>query len=603
MRCLKCHRDGISTSAEVCPECGVHLPSLLRDVLPAGTLLRTGAYRVDYALGRGGFGITYRGMHVSLEQTVAIKEFYPQEYAVRESATGTLMVPSAQSDAYQRALERFTWEGKILAGLNHPGIVRVSDLFEERGTAYLVMDLITGRTLRNELDIQPDHRLSPIRVEEIVNQLVNALEAIHQADVCHLDIKPDNVLVTATGRIILVDFGAARQGFRGGTAQPFTLEYTAPEILNGQAIGPASDLFELGMMAYEMLTGQRPTGAIERLQEDTWTPSGLNIPWQNLLTEALRLRPDERPSSVKTWWELRSIGSMSSVSALPDTKLEEPARPGLTIISAAGLRMEFVQIPAGPYLMGSEPAGDKAANQDEKPQHPVYLSDFYMAKTPVTNAQFDVFVKAKSYQTTAEKTGFAFVWNGSTWAIVYGADWRHPGGPKTGIAQKPDHPVVQVSWHDAVAFCDWLSEVTEQTVRLPTEAQWEKAARVPLASGRSCRKYPWGDMPPTHKLCNFHMNVGDTTTVSDYAMGATPSTGILNMAGNVWEWCGDWYNKDYYDHSPERDPIGPEAGKSQARVLRGGSWNCVPRDVRATVRSWLVPTSMDNSVGFRCVRY
>ena len=136
----------------MCPECGVYLSSLLRDVLPTGTLLRSGAYRVDYALGRGGFGITYRAMHVALEQAVAIKEFYPQEYAVRASAAGTLMVSSAQNEAYQRALERFTWEGKILAGLNHPGIVRVSDLFEERGTAYLVMELISGESLSSVLN-------------------------------------------------------------------------------------------------------------------------------------------------------------------------------------------------------------------------------------------------------------------------------------------------------------------------------------------------------------------------------------------------------------------------------------------------------------------
>lgn len=580
----------------------MYLPSLLRDVLPTGTLLRSGAYRVDYALGRGGFGITYRAMHVALEQAVAIKEFYPQEYAVRASAAGTLMVSSAQNEAYQRALERFTWEGKILAGLDHPGIVRVSDLFTERGTAYLVMDLVTGRTLRNELDAQPDRRLPQTRVEEIVNQLVDALEAIHQADVCHLDIKPDNVLVTSTGRIILVDFGAARQGFRGRTAQPFTLEYTAPEILNGQAIGPASDLFELGMMVYEMLTGHRPPPALERLREDIWTPSDLDGPWQDLLTEALRLRPDERPSSVKTWWKLKPIGSMASVSVLPDTKLEENAWPWLTTAAPADARMDLIHIPAGIYLMGSERVADKAANQDETPQHRVYLSDFYVAKTPVTNAQFDAFVKAKNYQTTAEKIGSAYVWIGSTWDVVHGADWRHPGGPKTGIAQKTDHPVVQVSWFDANAFCDWLSEVTGLTFRLPTEAEWEKAARAPLASGGSCRKYPWGDILPNDKLCNFQMNVYDTTPVGDYPKGGTPNTGILNMAGNVWEWCGDWYNRDYYGDSPEHDPIGPESGQSQARILRGGSWNSVPRDVRAAARSWRVPTSMDNTIGFRCVR-
>src|SRR5918998_6167922 len=122
MRCLHCHRSGIPVSQEVCPQCGVHLPSRLRDVLPSGTRLRGGTYHVDYALGRGGFGITYRAMHVALEQQVAIKEFYPREQALRDGTTGQLSVPTMHQSSYERALKRFMREGQILALMNHPGV-------------------------------------------------------------------------------------------------------------------------------------------------------------------------------------------------------------------------------------------------------------------------------------------------------------------------------------------------------------------------------------------------------------------------------------------------------------------------------------------------
>ncbi len=119
-----------------------------------------------------------------------------------------------------------------------------------------------------------------------------------------------------------------------------------------------------------------------------------------------------------------------------------------------------------------------------------------------------------------------------------GADWRHPGGPKTDIAQKADHPVVQVSWDDAVAFCSWLRETTGQAFHLPTEAEWEK-----VAWGMRARIYPWGDEPPDANRCNFLETIGDTTPVSQYPRGATPDYGVLEMAGNVCEWTSSLWGK------------------------------------------------------------
>jgi len=315
MRCLHCHHDEIPASTVVCPQCGVHLPSLLRDVLPGGTSLRGGTYRIDHPLGRGGFGITYRAMHEGLDHPVAIKEFYPQAYAMREGTTGHLSVPARDREMYERGLARFTREGRLLVRLNHPGIVRVTDLFEERGTAYLVMDLLVGRTLRNELDNRPNRRFPPGRTRTLVGKLVSALQAVHTAGIYHLDIKPDNVMVTSDHRPVLVDFGASRQGFGGKSTQVFTMEYAPLEVLAGQEVGPQSDLFELAMMTHELLTGKRPPAALARLTGDDWSPSGLGEPWEELLTQALQIRKEDRPDSIRRWWAIQAPSDRALVVA------------------------------------------------------------------------------------------------------------------------------------------------------------------------------------------------------------------------------------------------------------------------------------------------
>jgi serine/threonine protein kinase len=279
---------------------------LLRDVLPVGTSLKGGDYRIDYALGRGGFGITYRAAHVLLERIVAIKEYYPQEYALRNTETGWLIAVKDREDVYRRGLRRFVREGRILCSLRHSNVVQVLDLFEEHGTAYLVMELIQGCSLAQEMARFSD-KLPEARIEKLISQLVEALSAIHAAGVYHLDLKPDNVMIMPGDRIVLVDFGAARQGYTTTTdSTAFTLEYAAPEVMWGSDVGPESDLFSLGMMLHELLTGKRPPLALVRLRsgEDNWQPK-VAEPWKTLLEEALHLNKENRPSSVRDWWRLR----------------------------------------------------------------------------------------------------------------------------------------------------------------------------------------------------------------------------------------------------------------------------------------------------------
>lgn len=291
-------------------------------------------------------------------------------------------------------------------------------------------------------------------------------------------------------------------------------------------------------------------------------------------------------------------------SAVPtQLRAPDPAPPAVLILTSP-IRLELVRIPAGEFLMGSDPAVDKYAQDDEQPQHRVYLPDFYIGKVPVTNAQFEAFVKATRHRTQAEQSGYdGWVLTGTTWGQVKGTDWRHPRGPETGIAQKADHPVVQVSWDDAVAFCRWLRETTGQAFRLPSEAEWEKAAR-----GTQARIYPWGGEPPDANRCNFNENIGDTTPVGRYERGATPDHGVLDMAGNVWEWTGSFRGKgvdrpDFgYPYRPEDGREEQDAPSNVPRVLRGGSWNTVQMGVRCALRIWNDPDFWSVDYSFRVAR-
>jgi parallel beta-helix repeat protein len=300
MRCLNCRHDGLTADDTLCPNCRVSLPSLFRDLLPPGTRLRSGAFEIAFALGRGGFGITYQAVHTGLHRPVAIKEFYPNEYAQRDAA-GKVRVPADRLPIYQRALLQFLHEGQVLGRLKHPGVVTVHDCFHERETAYLVMELLEGRTLLQELDAQPDRRLPPERVRDITEQLVEALTAVHADGVYHLDIKPANVLL-AGNQAILIDFGAARRQADTESTRAFTVEYAAPEVILGEEVGPESDLFELGMLLHEMLTGVRLPPALSRVHSEPWSPADLPAPWDELLSSALSLQRADRPASVRAWW-------------------------------------------------------------------------------------------------------------------------------------------------------------------------------------------------------------------------------------------------------------------------------------------------------------
>jgi serine/threonine-protein kinase len=244
---------------------------------------------------------------------------------------------------------------------------------------------------------------------------------------------------------------------------------------------------------------------------------------------------------------------------------------------------EMVYVPAGEFLMGS----DEYADSDEAPEHTVYLDDYWIYKYEVTNEQFAAFVAETGYVTTGEERDGSWVYQDGGWNWTDGAYWAEPKGPGSTVNGKENYPVIHISWYDAAAYCEWAGG------RLPTEAEWEKAAR-----GTEGQTYPWGDESPNCNLAQFSDCPGDTVPVGSFPEGASPY-GALDMAGNVWEWVADWYDEDYYQNSPSQNPTGPASGTY--RVFRGGSWYLSEWALRATNRYWSDPGYSYGASGFRCL--
>lgn len=281
----------------------------------------------------------------------------------------------------------------------------------------------------------------------------------------------------------------------------------------------------------------------------------------------------------------------------------------------------MVWIPGGSFVMGTE-----NGLPDEAPAHKVNLTGFWMDATEVTNRQFAEFVKATGYITEAEKQpdpaafpdvpkdkllpGALVFSDGKGWEYVPGASWRHPTGPKSNIEAIMDHPVVQVSWNDAMAYANWAGK------SLPTEAQFEYAAR----GGDPKSLYAWGVQSPDDKHPQANIWQGEFPLRNENTDGFLTTSppksfkpnpyGLYDMAGNVWEWCLDWYRHEYSSARSPDNPTGPVDSfdpaepKVAKRVVRGGSFlcaDCYCRGYRLTARMKTSPDTGLMHTGFRCV--
>jgi serine/threonine-protein kinase len=614
-----------------------------------------GRYHLIEKLGEGGMAVIYKAFDTRLECEVAVKVIRMERLA---------------PEIVNTTLKRFEREAKAVAQLTHPNIVKVSDYGEENGVPYLVMPYLAGGTLKQILG-KP---IPYMKAARLLAPVADALQYAHEHKVVHRDVKPSNILITESGAPMLTDFGIARildlqegQTLTGTGVGIGTPEYMAPEQWTGD-ITPAVDIYSLGVVFYELVTGHKPYTAdtpaavlLKQATEPLPRPSAFNpdlserveqvlfkamakkaedryqtmADFENALDQmrvesgahersdmkltqsaatADRLgttdtfsthlenitkeRPQEKEEPKKPiaakknktgiWIGLGTLviigffllignatnwfgGSATPVVTFPPLATEAPYTTeapslgiGSTMISPID-GMEMVYVPAGEFIMGSRGG---AGESDEDPQHTVYLDAYWIDKTEVTNTMYK--------QCVDEGV-----------CTIPDSLYSHTHISYYGDSIFADYPVIYVDWFQAKAYCEWAGR------SLPTEAQWEKAAR-----GENGATYPWRNSSPDSTLANYNDNIGDTTEVGMYEAGASPY-GALDMAGNVYEWTADWYEADYYySNNSQSNPSGPVNGVY--RVLRDGSWYSSGFDIRSANRNADDPADSYREIGFRC---
>jgi len=279
----------------------------------------------------------------------------------------------------------------------------------------------------------------------------------------------------------------------------------------------------------------------------------------------------------------------------------------------------MIKLPGGTFLMGTN-SNEGFPDDGEGPVREVKVEPFWIDETTVTNRDFAEFIRATGYKTEAEQFGWSFVFylflpeeiltknppspdETPWWKGIEGATWNHPEGPQSDISNRMDHPVVHVSWNDAVAYCKWAGK------RLPTEAEWEYAAR----GGLEQKKFPWGNelTPEGEHRCNIWQGTfPETNTKGDGFAGTAPvktfppnNFDLYEVSGNVWEWCQDWFSSNYPLIRISDNPKGPARGN--AKVIRGGSYLCHKsycNRYRVAARTANTPDSSTGNMGFRCVK-
>lgn len=286
-------------------------------VLSPGACLASGEYRIKQPLGQGGFGITYQGIDTRLNRAVAVKEFFP-EGCWRKGST-VVSAGRWNYDTYSSAKQKFLLEGQTLGQFNHPGIVQVFYYFEENNTAYMVMEYIRGKTIA-ELLKHTKGKLTEAKALEYITKVGEALEVLHQARFLHRDIKPDNIMLADDGRVVLIDFGAARD-FTANCTTRYTTMLTpgyAPLEQYGRALkyGAFTDIYALGSTLYHLLTGEAPVSAIERAAGVELRPvKELNPQISSHISEAIakamKMDVTERLQTVREFLDLLCWDSKS----------------------------------------------------------------------------------------------------------------------------------------------------------------------------------------------------------------------------------------------------------------------------------------------------
>jgi formylglycine-generating enzyme required for sulfatase activity len=524
-----------------CQECG-------------NKILLDDRYRPIKFLGEGGFGRTFQAVDEKrLNTPCVIKQFLPQQ---------------AGSAALQKATELFQQEAKRLQELGkHPQVPDLEAFFSQDGRLYLVQDFIDGQNLLEEFENQG--KLNEAQIRIILIELLPVLQFIHDNKVIHRDIKPENIIRSKNGKLFLIDFGVSKETSgtiltRVGTTVG-TPGYAAPEQFRGM-VYHNSDLYSLAVTCVRLLTGHFPKSDSSDELFDTNTMEwqwrkyvSLSQELTTILETMLQDIPAKRYQSAT-----EVLAALTNQKTIVISTPQLPANTNLNINPhtsftedlGKGIKLEMIAIPGGTFLMGS-PENEAGRRDTESPQHQVSVPSFFIGKYLLTQAQYQ--------------------------AVMGNNPARFKGN---------NRPVEKVSWDDAVAFCQKLTQKTGKNYKLPSEAQWEYACRAgtttPFYFGKTI----------TPDLVNYDGNYvyaaapkgkyrKQTTDVGTFPPNAF---GLYDMHGNVWEWCEDDWQENYIIA-----PLNGSASISQStrKVLRGGSWFSVPDGCRSAYRD-----SVDAGFGF-----
>ncbi len=548
--------------------------------LRPGTTLQNGKYRILSTLGQGGFGITYLAENTYLDERVAIKEFFYRDFCERDAHTCHITVPTeGNREMVQRFKQKFLKEARTINKLKHPNIVGFIDIFEENDTAYYVMDYIEGESLSQLVKRRgaiPEHEaLAYIR------DAAQALKFVHSHQINHLDVKPGNLIKrNADGKVLLIDFGVAKQydaeSMQGTTTTPvcYTPGYSPAEQYRKSGVqnfSPQSDVYALAATLYKLLTGITPPEAVD-VQEDGLPVDALlnkkvSEPVCLAIAQAMKGRK-ERTQSIELFLKNLSQSQVNDEQTV-SIPLEPPKKPisdGIvTSFLVNGVRFEMVSVEGGTFTMGSTKEQGSSADGDEKPAHQVKLSSYMIGKTQVTQ---------------------------ELWAAVMGSNPSHFKGEKL--------PVECVSWNGCQKFITKLNAMTGKKFRLPTEAEWEFAARggnrskgFKYSGSNNIDEVAWYDGNSYEGNAPFLFFKKRTT--HPVASKLPNELGIYDMSGNVYEWCSDYHGD--YSSSSQYNPTGPNSESD--RVHRGGSWNSGARGCRVSYRLYSYPAGRGSNLGLR----
>lgn len=593
------------------------------DVLPVGSVLRSGKreYRVEAVLGKGGFGITYKVSameqvgQIPVRVEFAMKEFF-MDGCLRD-ASGKVSTADTKGEAAD-GLKDFISEARRLNSLcgQCRNIVPVDEVFEANGTACYVMEFLDGGSLADY--VKKHGALSVGAAKKILKPVADAVAFLHSNRITHLDIKPGNIMFRSNGDPVLIDFGLAKHYDRRGNATTTvrTLAYSAGFSPAEQYVGlkqfsPQLDVYALAATFANMLTGKTPPEAIDlEFSLNDWSvclpeevrPAVVHAMAYSRKDRTLSVcdfvkelygndpsvveKPVSQPAaeppvesktevigegkkSTKKWWIIAACVAVAAVVGIvcakflsvgEDMEQKTESAPQLVAVEGSqtftvnGVKFTMVPVEGGTFTMGATSEQGSDAWDEEKPAHKVTLSDYYIGQTEVTQA---------------------------LWKAVMGSNPSDSKGDNL--------PVEQVSWDDCQVFIQNLNQLTGKQFRLPTEAEWEYAAR----GGRKSRGYKYAGGNDIGLVAWYEDNSGNET--HPVATKQANELGIYDMSGNVWEWCSDRYGD--YQSSSQSDPQGPSS--DSIRVGRGGSYYIGARSCRVSGRDFSAPDSRDSGLGLR----